>query len=109
MHWNRGENQESCIKTIKLRRWDSAEHLQTAADIAAYLNVTLEEAGDDPVFIMRALGNIARARGMDQVTHDTGLTRERLDSVLSGEIHSEFATILKALQALGLKLHVTVA
>ncbi|CAQ83921.1 MULTISPECIES: addiction module antidote protein [Photorhabdus] len=48
-------------------RWDSVEYLKTEADMAAYLDACIEEAGDDPAFIARALGTIARARGMTQV------------------------------------------
>jgi len=91
--------------TVKLRQWDSAEHLQTAADIVAYLDACLEEAGDDPAFIAHALGNIARARGMSQVARDTGLARESLYKALSGEGNPEFGTILKVMKALGLRLH----
>lgn len=56
----------------KLRKWDSAEHLQTEEDVAAYFDAVLEEAGDDPAFIAHALGVIARARGMSQLARDTG-------------------------------------
>ncbi|MDB5767230.1 MAG: Cro repressor helix-turn-helix motif protein:Helix-turn-helix motif protein [Collimonas fungivorans] len=95
--------------TVKLRQWDSAEHLQTIADIVAYFDACLEEAGDDPAFIAHALGNIARARGMSQVARDTGLARESLYKALSGEGNPEFGTILKVMKALGLRLHATAA
>ena len=95
--------------TIKLRQWDSAEHLQTAADIAAYVDACLEEAGDDPAFIAHALGNVARAHGMSQVARDTGLARESLYKALSGEGNPEFGTILKVMKALGLRLHASMA
>ena len=95
--------------TIKLRQWDSAEHLQTAADIAAYVDACLEEAGDDPAFIAHALGNVARAHGMSQVARDTGLARESLYKALSGEGNPEFGTILKVMKALGLRLRAAVA
>ncbi|AEK61331.1 addiction module antidote protein [Collimonas fungivorans] len=95
--------------TIKLRQWDSAEHLQTGADIVAYFDACLEEAGDDPAFIAHALGNIARARGMSQVARDAGLARESLYKALSGEGNPEFGTILKVMKALGLRLHATAA
>lgn len=94
---------------IKLRQWDSAEHLQTAADIAAYVDACLEEAGDDPAFIAHALGNVARAHGMSQVARDTGLARESLYKALSGEGNPEFGTILKVMKALGLRLRAAVA
>jgi len=94
------------MKTLKLRKWDSAEHLKTDEDMAAYLEACLEEAGDDAAFIAKALGNIARAKGMTQLSKDTGLGRESLYKALSGEGNPSFATILKVVHALGLKFHV---
>ena len=55
-------------------RWDSAEHLKTEEDIQLYLEACLEEAGDDPAFIVHALGVVARARNMSRLVKDTGLT-----------------------------------
>ena len=94
---------------IKLRKWDSAEHLKSDEDIALYLDACLEEAGDDPAFIAKALGNIARARGMSQLARETGLGRESLYKALSGEGNPSFATILKVIHALGVKLHAKTA
>ena len=91
---------------IKLRKWDSAEHLKTEEDMALYLQVCIEEAGDDVAFIASALGTIARARGMSQLARDTGLGRESLYKALSGEGNPSFATILKVTHALGLRLSV---
>jgi len=91
--------------SVKLSKWDSAEHLKTEADIALYFDACLEEAGDDAAFIAKALGTIARARGMTQLAKDTGLGRESLYKALSGDGNPSFATILKVTQALGLKLH----
>lgn len=91
--------------TIKLRKWDSAEHLKTEEDMALYLEACFEEAGDDAAFIAKALGTIARAKGMAQLARDTGLGRESLYKALSGEGNPSFATILKVMRALGLKLH----
>src|SRR3990172_2838638 len=91
---------------IKLSRWDSAEHLKTEQDMAAYLDACLEEAGDDAAFIAHALGVVARAKGMTQLARDTGLGRESLYKALSGAGNPSFATILKVMTALGLKLHV---
>ena len=59
--------------TIKLRKWDSAEHLKTDEDIVLYLEACLEEAGGDAAFIAKALGTIARAKGMSQRAKDAGL------------------------------------
>ena len=91
---------------LKLRKWDSAEHLKTDEDMAAYLEACLQEAGDDAAFIAKALGNIARAKGMTQLSKDTGLGRESLYKALSGEGNPSFATILKVTHALGLKFQV---
>ncbi len=90
--------------TIKLRRWDSAEHLKTDEDMVMYLQACMDEAGDDPAFIAKALGTIARAKGMSQLAKDTGLGRESLYKALSGEGNPSFGTILKVMHALGIKL-----
>lgn len=91
---------------FKLRKWDTAEHLKTEEEMALYLEACLEEAGDDATFIAKALGDIARAKGMTQLAKETGLGRESLYKALSGEGNPSFATILKVTHALGLQLHV---
>jgi probable addiction module antidote protein len=91
-------------KTITTR-YDVAEHLRTPEEMAAYLEACLEEAGDDAACIAKALGDIARAKGMTQVARDAGLSRESLYKALSGERSPDFDTILKVVGALGLKLH----
>jgi probable addiction module antidote protein len=63
---------------IKTKRWDSAENLETEEDIQLYLDACIEEAGDDPAFIVHALSVIARAKNMSQLARDTGLTRKGL-------------------------------
>jgi len=87
----------------KTKPYDAAEYLQTEEDMAAYLQAALEEG--DPALIIHALGNIARARGMSQIARETGLRRESLYKALSPEGNPEFATILKVVQALGIKLN----
>ena len=93
------------MTALTLRKWDSAEHLKTDEDMALYLEACLQEAGDDAAFIAKALGTIARAKGMSQLSRDTGLGRESLHKALSGEGSPSFATILKVTTALGIKLH----
>jgi len=90
-------------KTITTR-YDVAEHLRTPEEMAAYLEACLEEANGDAAFIAKALGDIARAKGMSQVARDAGLSRESLYKALSGERTPAFDTILKVIGALGLKL-----
>ena len=87
-------------------RWDSAEHLKTEEEIRFYLEACLEEAGDDPAFIVHALGVVARARNMSQLARDTGLTREGLYKALSVDGNPTFATVAKVTKALGFKLTV---
>lgn len=89
------------------RPWDAAEHLETEEDMAAYLEAALEEG--DIALIAAALGDIARAKGMTQIARQAGLGRESLYKALSPEGNPEFATILKVIQALGLKLHASPA
>jgi len=50
------------MEALKLRKWDSAEHLKTDEDMALYLEACLQEAGDDAAFVAKALDNIARAK-----------------------------------------------
>ncbi len=89
----------------KTSPYDTAEYLKTEEDMALYFEACLEEAGDDPAFIAKALGTIARAHGMTQLAKDTGLAREGQYKALSGQGNPEFSTILKVVKALGLKLH----
>lgn len=89
----------------KTSRYDVAEHLRTPEEMAAYLEACLEEAKGDATFIAKALGDIARAKGMSQVAREAGLSRESLYKALSGERTPGFDTILKVIGALGLKLH----
>ena len=89
------------------RPWDPAEHLETEEDMAAYLNVAMEEG--DLRLIMAALGDIARAQRMAIVAQETGLGRESLYKSLSPNGNPEFATVLKVVRSLGLRLRVTAA
>ena len=85
--------------------WDPSENLESEEDMAAYLNVALEEG--DLRLIMAVLGDIARARRMAVVAQETGLGRESLYKSLSPEGNPEFATVLKVVKALGFRLQVT--
>ena len=87
---------------LQTRPWDPAEHLETEEDMVAYLNVALEEG--DLSLIMASLGDIARAQRMAVVAQETGLGRESLYKSLSANGNPEFATVLKVVRALGLRL-----
>lgn len=88
----------------RTRIWDPAEHLRSKADIVAYLEAALEEG--DPALAAAALGDIARAKGMADIALKAGLGRESLYKALSREGNPEFATVMKVIRALGLKLSV---
>ena len=89
----------------KTYRYDTAEHLRTSEEMALYLEACLEEAEGDAAFIAKALGNIAKAKGMAQVARDAGLSRESLYKALSGDRSPGFDTVLRVINALGIKLH----
>ena len=93
------------MKKTATSRFDVAEHLRTPEEMAAYLEACLEEAEGDAAFIAKALGDIARAKGMSQVARDAGVSRESLYKALSGERTPSFDTILEVVAALGLRLH----
>lgn len=95
--------------THALTRFDAAEHLKTPDDMVAYLDACFEEDAGDGVLIRAALNDIARARGMTQIARDTGLGRESLYKALGSQGNPEFATIIKVMKALGLKLHASTA
>jgi probable addiction module antidote protein len=91
------------MEKIKLTKWDSASHLKNEDDMAAYLQACFDEAPDDATFITKALGIVAKARGMTQLAKDAGIGRESLYKALSGASNPSFATVLKVINALDLR------
>ena len=74
------------MRKTKTTRYDVAEHLRTPEEMAAYLESVLDESNGDASRVAKAIGDIARARGMsDEVARDSGLSRESLYKALSGE------------------------
>jgi probable addiction module antidote protein len=92
---------------VKTTKWNVIDHLKTDEEITAYLEAVLEDG--DPSLIAAALGDIARAKGMTKVARKAGLGRESLYKALSSEGNPEFATVLKVIRSLGLRLHVAAA
>ncbi|MGZ8388758.1 MAG: addiction module antidote protein, partial [Rhodoplanes sp.] len=88
----------------KTQLWDAADTLETKEDIAAYLDAVLEDG--DPDLLKAALGDIARAKGMTEIAQAAGLGRANLYKALSPDGNPEFATVVKVLKALGLRLSV---
>jgi len=97
------------MKKTMTSSYDVAEHLRTPKEMAAYLEAIIDESQGDASLITKAIGDIARAKGMTMVARESGLSRESLYKALSGATSPSFDTILKVLQALGLKLHAEVA
>ena len=96
------------MSKTKTTTYDVAEHLRNPEDAAAYLEASFEEANGDAAFITKALGDIARSKGMSQISQTTGLSRESLYKALSGDRNPGFDTVLKVINALGLELHARV-
>ncbi len=90
---------------IDTQPWDAADYLEEEEDIVAYLEAAFEDG--DPQLIAAALGDIARSRGMTKVASKAGLGRESLYKALSPDGNPALATVLKVMQALGLRLRVT--
>ena len=96
---------------LKTRPYDPAEYLDDDESIEAYLQESLKIALEDsnPSFLTQALGTVARARGMSQIAQASGLSRESLYKSLSAEGNPEFGSVLRVLQAMGLKLAIKAA
>lgn len=88
---------------LKTTKWDAVDYLKTDQDMAEYLEAAIEDG--DPALISAALGDIARAKGMTAVARKAGLGRVSLYKALSPNGNPEFATVLKVVKALGLRLH----
>jgi probable addiction module antidote protein len=90
------------MKVSKLRKFDAAEHLRTPAARAEYLNIVL--ADGDPAEVRDALNLVARAQGMSQVAKAAGLTSEGLYKTLGENGNPKFATVLRIIAAMGIRL-----
>ena len=87
---------------ITFSNWDIAETLETKEDIIACLEVALAEP--DTKFLFKALGALARSKGMAQIARDLGVTREGLYKSLSPDGHPSFETVLKLFDLLGMRV-----
>ncbi|MBM1191994.1 addiction module antidote protein [Pseudomonas weihenstephanensis] len=95
--------------TEQLTRFDTVDYLKSREEMAAYLDACFEQDPGDGSLIRAALNDIARAQGMSQLSRDTGLGRESLYKALGSSGNPEFATVIKVMKALGLKLHASAA
>lgn len=90
----------------KLALWDPVASLKTEENISFYFQACVDDDPGDGSLVRAALGDIAKARGMTQLACDTGLARKCLYKALSPDGNPEFATVMKVIKALGLKLGV---
>ena len=89
-------------KNLLVEPWDAAEYLTTKQDVTAYLNAALAE--NDPQLAAAALGDIARSEELAKAATDSGQDRESLCRSLSETTNPKFASVLKALNVLGVRL-----
>ena len=90
--------------TEHYRRFDPADYLDDIDDVAAYLQIALEESAEDPTAVPRALGVIARSGNMSELARRVGMSRDGLYKALSDHGNPTWSTVLKVCDALGLKI-----
>ena len=90
----------------KIADYDVADYLRTPEEMAAYLEACITESDGNASFVAKALGDIARAKGMSEIARETGLGRESLYKALSVDGNPQLDTILKVAKALGLEISV---
>jgi probable addiction module antidote protein len=89
---------------LKTTPFDPANYLETEEDIIAYLDASME--GGDTGHIARALGDVARSKGMTELSRKTGVGRQALYAALSSDGNPTLETLTAVLSALGLRLSV---
>ena len=83
----------------------ASDYLHTPEDIAAYLNASIEEMGDDPRLLMTAFRNVAEAQGgVSAVARQANVDRVSLSRALSGKRTPRLDTLAKVSAACGVKL-----
>ena len=90
---------------MKLEKFDVVDFLDNDEALIEYLNAALEE--NDPAFFAKAIGDVARAKGMTYVSESTGLGRQALYRSLSSDGNPRIDTLFKVLETLNVRLAVT--
>lgn len=91
------------MKGSKVTRLDIAEYLDSEEVVAEYLDLVCKE--NDPALLLRAIGHIARSKGMAKIAESSGLGRESLYKALDEKAHPRFETVFKVLAALDIQMH----
>ena len=89
---------------VTFSKWDPAEAIETKEQVIALLEVTLEE--NDPDFLLKTIGDIARSEGMTQIARELNLDRKGLYKALAPDGNPSFKTVFKLLDLLGLRIKV---
>ena len=89
---------------MKTTKWDMSQHIETKEDVLAYLDAALEET--DTELLLSVISDISRSKGMTQIAHELGVTREGLYKSLSPVGNPSFDTVTKVLDNLGFQLSV---
>jgi probable addiction module antidote protein len=92
------------MEKITVSDWDTAEFLETKEDVVAYLDAALAE--NDTKYLLKAIGNVARSKGMAQIARELKLNREGLYESLSPKGNPSFTTVVKVLNNLGFQLSI---
>lgn len=92
------------MEKIKTSKYDPAEDIETKEDVIAYLEVALEE--NDPEFLFKTIGYIARSKGMARLAKELNLNREGLYTALSPQGNPSFVTVMRALDNPGFRLSI---
>ena len=87
---------------ITFAKYDPAEYINDKEDVQAFLEVALEE--NDPDFLLRTIGHIARSKGMTKIAKELGLDRKGLYTALAPDGNPSFKTVFKLLDLLGLRI-----
>jgi probable addiction module antidote protein len=84
---------------MKTDKWDAAEDMDTKEDVIAYFEAALEE--NDTEFLLEALDDIARSKGMAKIIKEMGLQRKD-----TPEKNPSFAVVAKVLDTLGYRINI---
>ena len=87
---------------MELRKFDPVDFLDNDEALIEYLNLALAE--NDPNYFTKALGNVARAKGMTSISEASGLGRQSLYRALSSDGNPRIDTLFKVLETLDLRL-----
>jgi probable addiction module antidote protein len=95
--------------TQQLTHCDPADHWPTDADVALYIEACIEDDPGDGSLIEAGLADVARARGLDRLAADTGLSLETLEQALAPGAGAAFGVVMRMVGALRIRLHAEVA